>query len=133
MIWTILLFLITTGIAAGALYQVMNITKEFKALQDKHQHAERSIRILENEIKALLSADIAFGEGITSLKNQLFALSNRQSALETKRDNDGSYEHALKILQMGGTIEEVKQSCHLSPAEAELLMNLHAYRTISTS
>jgi hypothetical protein len=49
--------------------------------------------------------------------------------LENKRDNDGGYRHALRILEMGGNRDEIVESCHLSLAEADLLMNLQAYRT----
>jgi hypothetical protein len=31
---------------------------------------------------------------------------------------------------MGGSKEEIINSCHLSHAEAELLMNLNAYRAV---
>jgi hypothetical protein len=56
-------------------------------------------------------------------------MDNQLQDLENKRDNDGGYQHALRILEMGGDRDEIVTSCHLSNAEAELLMNLQAYRS----
>ena len=102
------------------------LTRELKSIHIKH-------KALENEMKALLRADIIFGQCVTRLKEQLFALDDKQSMLETRRNNEGGYQHALKLLEMGSSIEDIIKDCNLTPAEAELLSNLQAYQMATPS
>ncbi len=76
----------------------------------------------------LVNADLVFSRHLKDINAQLISMDNQLQALENKRDNDGGYQHALRILEMGGDKTEITNSCHLSNAEADLLMNLHAYR-----
>lgn len=78
----------------------------------------------------MVNADLVFAKKLAEINKQLVSMDNQLQSLETKRDNDGGYQHALKILEMGGNKDEIISSCHLSNAEAELLMNLHAYRAV---
>lgn len=96
--------------------------------QQLEQHAKRLV-IVEQEMKALLGADITFGRSLANLKDQLNAIDDRQSRVENRRSNDGGYQHALKLLSMGSSVEEVMQTCNLTHAEAELLANLQAYKS----
>lgn len=96
--------------------KVGEITKELKQCQRNHT--------------LLINADLVFAKQVAEINRQLVSMDNQLQALENKRDNDGGYQHALRILEMGGDKEEIISSCHLSNAEAELLMNLHAYRTV---
>ena len=83
---------------------------------------------IEREIRALLRADIIFGQSQTQLKKHLLALDDKQTMFESRRSNDGGYQHALKLLEMGSSIEQVIEDCNLTHAEAELLANLQAYQ-----
>ena len=82
------------------------------------------------EFKALLNADIVFGKSLSILKEQLNAIDDRQAYIENRRSNDGGYQYALKLLALGSSVDEIIESCSLSPAEAELIANLEAYRAI---
>lgn len=77
----------------------------------------------------LIHADLLFSKQLKEINTQLISMDNQIQDLENKRDNDGGYRHALRILEMGGNRDEIVESCHLSLAEADLLMNLQAYRT----
>ncbi|KTC85747.1 DUF2802 domain-containing protein [Legionella drozanskii] len=96
--------------------QVKELNTELEQLQVNHN--------------LLVNADLGFGKQITEINRQLISMDNQLQALENKRDNDGGYQHALRILEMGGNKDEIIDSCHLSNAEAELLMNLQAYRSV---
>ena len=74
-----------------------------------------------------------FARELQDINQQLISMDNHLQDLENKRDNDGGYQHALRILEMGGNKEEIVNSCHLSNAEADLLMNLQAYRSAMKS
>lgn len=79
--------------------------------------------------RLLINADLGFAKQLAEFNRQFISMDNQLQTLENKRDNDGGYQHALRILAMGGDKEEIMKSCHLSSAEAELLINLNAYRT----
>lgn len=117
----------------GSIIFLKTINYYRRALAELNQQ----IKGLKNEMndakqkhKLLLNADLVFAQQIAEINRQLISMDNQLQSLENKRDNDGGYQHALHILEMGGTKEEIMSSCHLSHAEAELLVNLNAYRAV---
>lgn len=89
---------------------------------------QQSIQQIIKDHPILIHADLVFARQMREITHQLISMDNQLQSLENKRDNDGGYQHALRILEMGGNREEIIDSCHLSSAEAELMMNLQAYR-----
>ena len=99
----------------------------------KIQSLEQALAMVQQENKALINADLIFSRQLADFNQQLVSMEHQIQGLENQRANDGGYQHALRILAMGGDKEEIMKSCHLSNAEAELMINLHAYQTaIST-
>ena len=126
MILIMMIFFFIFSFVSIGLYAYQNkknrcLEKEINAILSKY-------KTMESEMKALLRADIIFGQCVSKLKKQLCALDDKQTLFESRRSNDGGYQHALKLLEMGGSIEEVIRDCNLTPAEAELLANLQAYQ-----
>ena len=105
------------------------LKKQVRALNKKVESNQETLRQFEQEKQTLLNADLRFNQQLKDIHQQILSLDKQIQANNNIRDNDGGYQHALKILSMGGTKEEIVASCHLSNAEAELLMNLDAYRT----
>lgn len=105
--------------------------RRIKNLQQQFTNQDKQFKQFMKDIKALFSADIIFGKSVTELQTQLNSIDSKIEQLENQRSNDGSYPHALKILDMGGDKQEIIDNCNLSNAEAELLLNLHAYRNAS--
>lgn len=103
--------------------------KETLALRDKLDAAEKAIAEVKKDHPILVHADLVFAKQLREVNAQLVSMDNQLQNLENIRENDGGYQHALRILEMGGNREEIVSSCHLSNAEAELLMNLQAYRS----
>lgn len=99
------------------------------ALQEKIASIEQVTGQIIQDHPFLVHADLIVSKQLKEINNQLVSMDTQLQGLENKRDNDGGYQHALRILEMGGDREEIINSCHLSNAEAELLMNLQAYRS----
>lgn len=108
---------------------LLNQRKQIKALSERAESLEQLTAQVSRDHPALINADLVFGKQLRDINNQLISMDNQLQELENKRDNDGGYQHALRILEMGGDRDEIVSSCHLSNAEAELLMNLQAYRS----
>lgn len=123
----IFFFIISVGLAILVTYQY----QKYRDIEKKMAYLAKKNFAFEQEIKALLNADIAFGRSIAFFKEQINALDDRQAQIENRRSNDGGYQHALKLLGMGSSVEEIIHDCNLSPAEAELLANLQAYQMAS--
>lgn len=102
--------------------------KKINAVQEKVEMQQKIIDQISKDHPVLIHADLLFAKQLKEINNQLISMDNQIQDLENKRDNDGGYRHALRILEMGGNRDEIVENCHLSPAEAELLMNLQAYR-----
>nr|WP_045107537.1 DUF2802 domain-containing protein [Legionella hackeliae] len=107
-----------------------NSQKMTEGLKENIRGIRQELKQLQRSHMVLVNADLGFSKQIAEINRQLVSMDNQLQALENKRDNDGGYQHALRILEMGGDKEEIMNSCHLSNAEAELLMNLHAYRAV---
>lgn len=108
---------------------LLNQRKQILLLQEKSVSLEKLVEQITRDHPVLINADLLFAKQLKEINSQLISMDNQLQNLENKRDNDGGYQHALRILEMGGNQEEIINSCHLSNAEAELLMNLQAYRT----
>lgn len=107
---------------------LLNQRKQIHSLNDNLDTLKTTVHELTKEHPVLINADLFFSRQLREINSQLVSMDNQLQGLENKRDNDGGYQHALRILEMGGDREEIISSCHLSSAEAELLMNLQAYR-----
>lgn len=108
---------------------LLNQHKQIICLQQKIEALEKLTHQITKDHPVLINADLLFAKQLREINSQLISMDNQLQDLENIRDNDGGYQHALRILEMGGNREEIVTSCHLSNAEAELLMNLQAYRS----
>ena len=108
---------------------LLNQHKQIVALQEKLASVEQITAQVIKDHPVLINADLLFAKQLREINSQLISMDNQLQDLENKRDNDGGYQHALRILEMGGDRDEIVSSCHLSNAEAEFLMNLQAYRS----
>jgi septal ring factor EnvC (AmiA/AmiB activator) len=105
------------------------LRKRVIGLEQRFDSLVSSVEQHTKDYSHLVHADLLFSKQLKEINDQLVSMDNQIQSLENKRDNDGGYQHAMKILEMGGNREEIVDSCHLSPAEAEFLMNLQAYRS----
>jgi len=108
---------------------LLNQRKQIAVLQEKLASVEQITAQVIKDHPVLINADLLFAKQLREINSQLISMDNQLQDLENKRDNDGGYQHALRILEMGGDRDEIVTSCHLSNAEAEFLMNLQAYRS----
>ena len=108
---------------------LLNQRKQIHALEEQYLSLKQVTEQVAKDHPVLINADLLFAKQLREINSQLISVDNQLQGLENKRDNDGGYQHALRILEMGGNKEEIIDSCHLSYAEAEFLMNLQAYRS----
>ena len=117
-------FVVSVFLSVFAAYQY----KKYQVIEKSIESLISKNKSIEREMRALLRADIIFGQSVSHLKKQLLSLDDKQTMFESRRSNDGGYQHALKLLEMGSSIEQIIKDCNLTHAEAELLANLQAYQ-----
>lgn len=125
----ILISLLMTISMLLVVYFMLKQGKQLTRLQEKLIELDNSQKRIAKDHPVLINADLLFAKQLREINAQLISMDNQLQCLENKRDNDGGYQHALKILEMGGDKDEIIHSCHLSMAEADLLINLNAYRS----
>ena len=108
---------------------LLNQNKKIIDLEVNNASLGKQLEQIVKDHPLFIKADLLFAKQLREINSQLVSMDNQMQELEHKRDNDGGYQHALRILEMGGNRDEIIDSCHLSSAEAELLMNLQAYRS----
>lgn len=126
MIYTLLALFSGAFVYIGHLFY--NQRKHNQLLCEQLDSMQKALNDVMKDHPVLINADLFFSRQLREINAQLVSMDNQLQQLENKRDNDGGYQHALRILEMGGDRAEIVENCHLSNAEAELLMNLQAYR-----
>lgn len=84
--------------------------------------------VMANDVKEVRSAGIAMGRRIALLEQKLDKLSDKQVSMEESAPERKIYSRAMKMVELGASLDEVIRECELPRAEAELLMNLHKPR-----
>jgi hypothetical protein len=80
---------------------------------------------LKKEISAVCKSSIGVGQRLNVVEEYLHNISLRQDMADSHQKPLSSYNHAAKIIAMGGNINDVVDSCGISNAEAELVSILH--------
>lgn len=84
--------------------------------------------LITNDVKEVRSAGIAMGRRITLLEQKLEQLSDKQISMEDAAPERKIYSRAMRMVELGASLDEVIAECELPRAEAELLINLHKPR-----
>ena len=77
----------------------------------------------------LHSGSIGMGKKIQHLESLVRKTQENQQNLVAQAPENRLYTRAVKMVELGATIEELMSECELPRAEAELLLNLHKNNT----
>ncbi|PKG39874.1 DUF2802 domain-containing protein [Psychromonas sp. Urea-02u-13] len=73
----------------------------------------------------LYSGSIGMGKKIQHLESLIKKTQENQQNLVAQAPENRLYTRAVKMVELGATIDELMSECELPRAEAELLLNLH--------
>ena len=94
-----------------------------------HQYQSR-LRDISKQTKVLMDADQFFKITHQKFQSSLDSLESRIESMEQGQRHKGAYHQASKMVEMGAKPTEVVSTCKISKAEANLLANLNAYKSI---
>ncbi len=91
--------------------------------QEKRHNA--AIRTLQDDFAALCNGAVGVGDHLFHVEQNVRRLSQRQDQVDMHDPTQQSFDHAVRLVENGATIEEVMSQCGLVRSEAELIAMLH--------
>lgn len=91
------------------------------------QHSKVS-KELSRRLDIYLSGSVRMGEELHQLQKNLAPLPEKILRMEQRDLSSLSFTQAARLIGLGASTEDLKQSCGLSQSEAELLQRLHGKR-----
>lgn len=114
--------------AAASWQQQQNLEQLRQQVEQQAQHLKRSYQ----DVEELRSTVIGVGQRVLSLEShlgqgmqQVAELAEQQKSMHLFDPESKIYSRAMKMVQLGSSLEEIMLECELPQAEAELLFNLH--------
>lgn len=102
--------------------------RQVSALKLLFKEQQRQISGLEKQLHELRCGALGVGNRVQHVEGKLAQALERQDEL-AKVNNDPQsklYGHAMKMIELGASIDEIIKECDLPRAEAELLVSLHS-------
>ena len=84
-----------------------------------------SNELAKQQFVELHSGSIGMGKKILQLESLIRKTQENQQNLIAQAPENRLYTRAVKMVELGASIEELMAECELPRAEAELLLNLH--------
>ena len=91
------------------------------------QHAQ-AFKDLNRRLDTYLSGSMRMGEELYELQKSIAPLPEKILRMEQRDLSSLSFTQAAKLVGLGASTEDLKQSCGLSQSEAELLLRMHGKR-----
>lgn len=135
--WPLVLFLACLCVGnAVAVYVLWRKKQHLTALYEEQskqsQQLQQRLQNLNRRIEGYLIGSAQMGEELHALKKEIAPLPEKILRMEQKDPNSLSYTQAARLVGLGASIDDLKQSCGISQSEAELLQRLHGKNKHST-
>ena len=89
--------------------------------KQKTREGQLYIQDSKNDVKALFDAVGGQGKRIMNLERRIKGLQEAQEQFTLKEPSHQTYQHALRLIKSGESLEQVAESSGLSRGEIELL------------
>jgi hypothetical protein len=106
--------------------------QSLEQLRQQIEQQSQQLKRSHQDLEELRSTVIGVGQRVLSLEShlgqgmqQVAELAEQQKSLHLFDPESKIYSRAMKMVQLGSTLEEIMLECELPQAEAELLFNLH--------
>ena len=94
-------------------------------LEAQRQHLSRVTDSFRQELHALHLTHQDFADKLDQLENALVEVVERQQQLAAEPGENKIYTRAVKMVELGASLEEIMEECDLPRPEAELILRLH--------
>jgi len=101
--------------------------RQISALKLLFQEQQRQITAIKDEVHELRCGTLGVGTRVQDVEGKLAQAIERQDQL-AKVNHDPQtklYGHAMKMVELGASVDDLIKECDLARGEAELLVSLH--------
>jgi len=102
--------------------------RQVSALKLLFKEQQHLLADLQQQLHEIRCGALGVGSRVQQVEGQLAQAIERQDELEKVKNDPQSklYGHAMKMIELGASIDEIVNECELPRAEAELLVSLHS-------
>jgi hypothetical protein len=132
--WPLVLFLsalcIGNSVVVYILWRKKQHLDNLQVQQEKQiEQQSTTLKSLNRRLETYLAGSMRMGEELHELKKELAPLPDKILRMEQKDPSSLSFTQAARLVGLGASTEDLKQSCGLSQSEAELLQRMHSKKT----
>ncbi|QEY59116.1 DUF2802 domain-containing protein [Pseudomonas sp. C27(2019)] len=128
--WPLVLLSVLCIGNAVAVYALWRKKQHLEALQAKQEkqieQQNNTLKNLSRRLETYLAGSIRMGEELHELQKDLGPLPDKILRMEQRDPSSLSFTQAARLVGLGASAEDLKQSCGLSQSEAELLQRMHS-------
>jgi hypothetical protein len=125
LLWIIPAVLLTAIIALW--FAIDRRQRQISALKLLFQEQQRQITVIKDEVHELRCGTLGVGSRVQDVEGKLAQAIERQNELAQVNHDPQTklYGHAMKMVELGASVDDLVKECDLARGEAELLFSLH--------
>ncbi len=126
---TLILIILVSSLSLGLIgtfFMVLYLKKEIFHLKKFNTKLFSRLSGLMQDVQSLGNVTVDIGEQVNHISRQIHHLDSRQDEIDLRDQTEKPIQQAIALVERGADIEEIIQNCHLSHAEAELLLRIHS-------
>lgn len=97
------------------------------SLRRQNKQQQQTLAAVKNDLRALTTAAVSVGERLLEVERRQRRLAERQEQVDIYDSANQPYEHAIRMVEKGASVEQLVDVCGLSTNEAELLHMMHRF------
>ncbi|MFO8024594.1 DUF2802 domain-containing protein [Thiohalophilus sp.] len=97
------------------------------SLRRQNKQQQQTLAAVKNDLRALTTAAVSVGERLLEVERRQRHLAERQEQVDIYDSANQPYEHAIRMVEKGASVEQLVDVCGLSTNEAELLHMMHRF------
>lgn len=122
----VLTLLLACAGLGSAVLAFAHVRKLKQRLEAARQETHLLIKALRNESHAMGSGAIGMGHRLVEVEKRLNSTVERQMEMEQRDPGSLPYAYAVRLVEMGATVDDLVNNCGLARVEAELITLVHS-------
>lgn len=118
---------INTLLMLGAAVIMVLAWLSIRRLRRQTRQQQKALASVKNDLRALTTAAVSVGERLLEVERRQRRLAERQEQVDIYESANQPYEHAIRMVEKGASVEQLVEVCGLSTNEAELLHMMHRF------
>ena len=87
-----------------------------------------SVQRMDGEIAALSRGAVGMGQRVVGLEHYWRETKEQHERFEMSHGKERQYDHALRLIHGGASVEDILSSCDFTRSEAELMVRMNQFQ-----